>query len=53
MYWAEHEVGLHCALEKLRRYSDLTPGGWLSVSPLLEHLVAEGRGFADAGYIDR
>jgi 3-hydroxyacyl-CoA dehydrogenase len=46
MFWAEHEVGLKTALEKLRKYSAATGGQWLKVSPLLEQLVAEGRGFA-------
>jgi 3-hydroxyacyl-CoA dehydrogenase len=46
MFWAEHEVGLKTALEKLRKYSAASGGEWLKVSPLLEQLVAEGRGFA-------
>jgi 3-hydroxyacyl-CoA dehydrogenase len=46
MFWAEHEIGLKSALEKLRKYSDQTGGKWLKVSPLLEKLVAEGKGFA-------
>jgi 3-hydroxyacyl-CoA dehydrogenase len=49
MFWAEHEVGLHVALDKLRKYSQQTGGRWLEVSPLLEQLVAEGRGFASVG----
>jgi 3-hydroxyacyl-CoA dehydrogenase len=48
MFWAEHEVGLPKALEKLRQYSE-TGGKWLKVSPLLEKLVAEGKGFASVG----
>jgi hypothetical protein len=35
-------------LEKLRKYSAAT-GKWLTVSPLLEQLVAEGKGFARVG----
>jgi 3-hydroxyacyl-CoA dehydrogenase len=46
MFWAENEVGLKTALEKLKKYSAATGGKWLKVSPLLEELVAEGRGFA-------
>jgi 3-hydroxyacyl-CoA dehydrogenase len=46
MFWAEHEVGLKTALNKLHRYSAQTGNTWLKVSPLLERLVAEGRGFA-------
>ena len=49
MFWAEHEVGLQTALEKLRKYSAATGGKWLTVSPLLENLVAEGKGFASVG----
>ncbi len=49
MFWAEHEVGLQTALEKLRKYSTATGGKWLKVSPLLEKLVAEGKGFASVG----
>jgi hypothetical protein len=47
--WAENAVGLKVALEKLRKYSAQTGGTWLKVSPLLEQLVAEGRGFASVG----
>ncbi len=46
MFWAEHEVGLKTALEKLKKYAD---GKWLKISPLLEKLVAEGKGFASVG----
>ena len=46
MFWAENEVGLKTALEKLNKYAD---GKWLKVSPLLEQLVAEGKGFASVG----
>jgi 3-hydroxyacyl-CoA dehydrogenase len=49
MFWAENSVGLKAALEKLRKYSAQTGGTWLKVSPLLEQLVAEGRGFASVG----
>src|SRR5271154_3006852 len=46
MFWAENEVGLKTALEKLKKYSAATGGKWLTVSPLLEQLVSENRGFA-------
>ena len=49
MFWAENEVGLKTALEKLRKYSADTGGKWLTVSPLLEDLVAQGKGFASLG----
>lgn len=49
MFWAENEVGLKTALEKLRKYSADTGGKWLTVSPLLEELVAQGKGFASLG----
>jgi 3-hydroxyacyl-CoA dehydrogenase len=49
MFWAENEVGLQTALEKLKKYSAATGGKWLKVSPLLEKLVAEGKGFASVG----
>jgi 3-hydroxyacyl-CoA dehydrogenase len=49
MFWAENEVGLKTALEKLKKCSAATGGKWLKVSPLLEKLVAEGKGFASVG----
>jgi 3-hydroxyacyl-CoA dehydrogenase len=49
MFWAENEVGLKTALEKLQKYSAATGGKWLTVSPLLEQLVAQGKGFASVG----
>src|SRR6202521_715245 len=49
MFWAENEVGLKTALEKLKKYSAETGGKWLQVSPLLEQLVAQGKGFASVG----
>jgi 3-hydroxyacyl-CoA dehydrogenase len=49
MFWAENEVGLKTALEKLKKYSAETGGKWLKVSPLLEQLVAQGKGFASVG----
>jgi 3-hydroxyacyl-CoA dehydrogenase len=49
MFWAENEVGLSTALSKLKKYSAATGGKWLKVSPLLEKLVAEGKGFAGVG----
>jgi hypothetical protein len=42
-------VGLKAALEKLKQYSAETGGKWLQVSPLLEQLVAQGKGFASVG----
>jgi 3-hydroxyacyl-CoA dehydrogenase len=49
MFWAEHDVGLKSALEKLQRIRVQTGSKWLSVSPLLEQLVADGKGFASIG----
>jgi 3-hydroxyacyl-CoA dehydrogenase len=49
MFWAENEVGLKIALQKLQKYSAQTAGKWLQVSPLLEQLVAAGKGFASLG----
>jgi 3-hydroxyacyl-CoA dehydrogenase len=49
MFWAENEVGLQVALEKLKKYSAQQGGEWLTVSPLLEQLVASGKGFASVG----
>jgi 3-hydroxyacyl-CoA dehydrogenase len=49
MFWAENAVGLKTALEKLQKYSAATGGKWLKVSPLLEKLVADGKGFASVG----
>jgi 3-hydroxyacyl-CoA dehydrogenase len=48
MFWAETELGLPTALDKLRRLERGQNTRWFKVSPLLERLVAEGRGFADA-----
>ena len=47
MHWAENEVGLPKALERLRHYAAESGDHWLQVSPLLEKLVAEGKGFKD------
>jgi 3-hydroxyacyl-CoA dehydrogenase len=47
MHWAENEVGLPKALERLRHYAEASGDHWLQVSPLLEKLVAEGKGFKD------
>ena len=49
MFWAEHEIGLKTALDKLKKLSADTGGKWLVVSPLLEELVAAGKGFASVG----
>jgi len=47
MHWAENEVGLPKALARLRHYAAESGDHWLQVSPLLEKLVAEGKGFKD------
>src|SRR5258707_5179547 len=49
MFWVENAVGLATALEKLKKYSAATGGTWVQGSPLLEKLVAEGKGFASVG----
>ena len=49
MFWAENEVGLKTALGKLQKLSAETGGKWLVVSPLLEQLVATGKGFSSVG----
>jgi 3-hydroxyacyl-CoA dehydrogenase len=49
MFWAEHELGLALALEKLQGYSATQGGKWLEVSPLLGQLVTQGKGFASLG----
>ena len=48
MFWAEHDAGLAAILARVR---ELHPGHGddFRPAPLLERLVAEGRGFADAG----
>jgi 3-hydroxyacyl-CoA dehydrogenase len=51
MFWVENEIGLKTALEKLQKYSAQSGGKWLVVSPLLEKLVAEGKGFASVGQV--
>jgi 3-hydroxyacyl-CoA dehydrogenase len=51
MFWAENAVGLKSALEKLRHYSSQVGDTWFKVSPLLEQLVAEDRGFASIGAV--
>ncbi|HEX5752025.1 MAG TPA: 3-hydroxyacyl-CoA dehydrogenase NAD-binding domain-containing protein [Archangium sp.] len=48
MFWAEHEVGLPQALEKIREYGRKHGARWWTPSPLLERWVAEGKGFAQA-----
>lgn len=47
MFWAENEIGLGNALEKIRGYAETVSGKWWKPSPLLEKLAAEGKGFAD------
>jgi 3-hydroxyacyl-CoA dehydrogenase len=46
MFWAEHELGLPQALEKIREYGRKHGTRWWTPSPLLERRVAEGKGFA-------
>ena len=46
MFWAEHEIGLKNALDKIRQYSALVGGDRMRPSALLEQLVATGQGFA-------
>lgn len=48
MFWAEHELGLPKALERIREYARQHGPRWWTPSPLLERLVAEGKGFAQA-----
>jgi 3-hydroxyacyl-CoA dehydrogenase len=43
MFWAEHEVGLKSALEKIKQYSAIVGEKWTRPSRLLEKLVAEGK----------
>ena len=49
MFWAEHEVGLGVALQKLRKMVADLDSPFVQVSPLLEQLVAEGKGFGAVG----
>jgi 3-hydroxyacyl-CoA dehydrogenase len=46
MFWAEQEVGLKTALEKIRQYGELVGTKWTRPSALLERLVAEGKTLA-------
>lgn len=46
MFWAENEIGLQKALEKIKGYSATVGERWTRPSPLLEKLVAEGKGFS-------
>lgn len=46
MFWAENEIGLANALEKIKGYAETVSDRWWKPSPLLEQLVAEGKGFA-------
>ncbi|MCH8685517.1 3-hydroxyacyl-CoA dehydrogenase NAD-binding domain-containing protein [Pedomonas mirosovicensis] len=46
MFWAENEIGLRNALEKIKGYAETVSARWWQPSPLLERLVAEGKGFA-------
>ncbi len=47
MFWAENEVGLANALEKIRGYAETYGARWWTPSPLLERLVAEGKRLKD------
>ena len=49
MFWAENEIGLATALEKIKGFAASVGPRWWTPSPLLEKLVAEGRGFASVG----
>ena len=46
MFWAEQEIGLKNALEKVRGYSALVGEEWTKPSALLERLVAENKTLA-------
>ena len=46
MFYGQHEAGLKNALDKLKKYA--AGNGW-KTTPLLEELVAEGKGFARIG----
>ena len=46
MWWGEHSVGLDRIVAAYRRYAKQSEN-W-QLSPLLERLAADGRGFADA-----
>jgi 3-hydroxyacyl-CoA dehydrogenase len=48
MFWAENEVGLAKALEKIKEYSAIVGEKWTKPSPLLERLVAEGKSLSKA-----
>ncbi|MFZ5609517.1 MAG: 3-hydroxyacyl-CoA dehydrogenase NAD-binding domain-containing protein [Pseudomonadota bacterium] len=45
MYWAEHEVGLGVMLARIKEFAKLHGARWWRPSPLLERLVAQGKGF--------
>lgn len=45
MHWVEKEIGLPAALEKIRTFAKSHGSRWWTPSPLLERLVAEGKGF--------
>jgi 3-hydroxyacyl-CoA dehydrogenase len=46
MFWADHDVGLKAALDKLKTFAVAQDSPFMKVSPLLEQLVADGKGFA-------
>ncbi len=48
MFWAEHEIGLPAALDKLRQFTADQNSPFMKVSPLLEQRVAEGKGFSNS-----
>jgi 3-hydroxyacyl-CoA dehydrogenase len=46
MFWAENEIGLGNALDKIKQYSELVGEKWTRPSPLLVKLVQEGKTLA-------
>lgn len=49
MFWVEHEIGLAAALDELRKLAAEQNTSFMRVSPLLEQLVADNKGFASLG----
>jgi len=49
MFWVENEIGLADALAKIKGYAETYGDRWWTPSPLLEKLVAEGKGLKDIG----
>ncbi len=46
MFWAEQEIGLKSALEKIRQYAELVGEKWTRPSPLLVRLVSQEKTLA-------